>query len=153
MNGTYSKKIKPKKIVAFFVTFFYLLFNLISTPSFLLAAEMLDANELKTSITEKAGEKTSQINANTSTAPSSEVANQAQIINTGNDVSVNTNTQNSNQTQVNNNNNTQVDQTVNASANTGNNTANGNISINGGGAGIITTGDASVHRRSSEWRH
>lgn len=66
------------------------------------------------------------------------------IVNSGNNVGVNSNANSSNSIGVNNNNNATVNQTVNARANTGNNTANGNISF-GGVAGFIKTGNATVN--------
>ena len=66
------------------------------------------------------------------------------IVNTGDDVNVDTSAQNNTRIEVNNQNTANINQNVNAVANTGNNTANRNISF-GGNAGVITTGDAEVN--------
>jgi len=66
------------------------------------------------------------------------------LVNTGDNLDVNQNNSSETNVGVNNNNTAYVNQTVNASANTGNNTANRNISF-GGNAGVINTGDAEVN--------
>lgn len=66
------------------------------------------------------------------------------VVNTGNNVDVNTSSNKNTSTSVNNGNSATVNQTVNAKADTGNNTANGNISF-GGRAGVINTGNATVN--------
>lgn len=66
------------------------------------------------------------------------------LVNTGDNLDVNQSNSNQTTVGVNNNNIAYVNQTVNVSANTGNNTANRNISF-GGNAGVINTGDAEVN--------
>ena len=66
------------------------------------------------------------------------------IINTGGNADIDASTNQSSSTAVSNDNQAGVGQKVKASANTGNNTANGNISF-GGNAGTIHTGDATVY--------
>lgn len=66
------------------------------------------------------------------------------IFNTGDNVSQQSNTNDNSQTHIQSSNNADLNQTVNAVADTGHNTADRNISI-GGDAGIITTGDALIN--------
>ncbi|OGK18141.1 hypothetical protein A3H83_03240 [Candidatus Roizmanbacteria bacterium RIFCSPLOWO2_02_FULL_39_8] len=107
------------------------------------ATEMPNSSDLKNTIIENAQAKTSQINAQPTSAPVAET--NTDVTNTGDNTTVNNGSNSDSTTVVDNQNNTQVDQTTNASANTGYNQAQGNISINGGGAGIIETGNASVN--------
>lgn len=69
--------------------------------------------------------------------------NQTDITNTGDDLDADISSETNNSTTVQNTNTADVDQGVMVRANTGNNTANGNIAFNGD-AGVITTGDALV---------
>ncbi len=69
---------------------------------------------------------------------------QTEVVNSGDDASVDNTSSDSTNTTVNNNNNADVNQDVNATANTGYNQAKGNISF-GGNAGIISTGNAGVN--------
>lgn len=71
-------------------------------------------------------------------------AGQMDVVNTGDDSSFSNQSSSETSVAVNNNNYANVNQTANAYANTGNNTANRNISF-GGDAGVINTGDATVN--------
>lgn len=70
--------------------------------------------------------------------------NTTTVTNTGNSLSTATNANSQTLTAVNNNNTTVINQVTSASANTGGNIADRNISI-GGAAGVILTGNASVN--------
>src|SRR5690606_37210063 len=63
-----------------------------------------------------------------------------EIVNTGDDATIDTSSTTNNSTTVNNTNTAEVNQTVNADANTGNNTANRNI-----GNTSISTGDVTIN--------
>ena len=65
------------------------------------------------------------------------------IVNTGNNLDADISSQDSTETTVTNSNSAEIDQNVEVEANTGRNTATGNIAFNGD-AGVITTGDATV---------
>lgn len=81
---------------------------------------------------------------NTQPQPATSQPNDTLFINTGDNASAdNSSTQNSS-TAVNNQNTAAIDQEVNASANTGGNSASRNISF-GGNAGVIHTGNAAVY--------
>lgn len=105
----------------------------------IIAATIPDKEELRTQIINTAEQKTAPLTQQNQPATNTEITN------TGDDTSSSSNTTSTDTTEVNNNNDTSVNQNVNANANTGYNQADGNISINGEGAGIITTGDAIIN--------
>lgn len=81
-------------------------------------------------------------------SPSVPAGSNVIVLNTGDNVKLDTSSNYSSNTSVTNNNNATINQNVDASANTGNNTANRNISY-GGNAGSITTGNAAVNTGAS----
>lgn len=133
-----------KKIVHVGITVQFLAFSLLSTVPAIYAAEMPNAQDIKDSIVQQATGQTNTIHADTSST-NQQPAAQSNVTNTGDNANTNTSSNNNSTTEVNNQNTTDVKQTINAEANTGRNQANGNISINGTGAGIIQTGDATVN--------
>ena len=142
-----KKNLFPSKLLSILLSFNLIFFNLLPTLSF--AAEMPDGDAIRQQITENATNKTGTINADTSKAtnaiPTQPPAASSTTTNTGDNLNSTTSSDNSTNTQVNNTNNTEVNQNINAEADTGNNTAKGNISIYGTGAGVIQTGDATVN--------
>jgi len=127
-----NKKIANKIICFLFILTYIFSFSVLHT---IIAEEaMPDTEALKSSIRQDAANQTNNIGASATTS----------IVNTGDDVNVDTSAQNNTRIEVNNQNTANINQNVNAVANTGNNTANRNISF-GGNAGVITTGDAEVN--------
>lgn len=125
-------------------------FGFVMVPS-ALARELPDAdlqNQLTTQVNQQAATEVAEGMADeSSTQPTPTPTPQAAsplVINTGNNAAVDNSSSQSSETSVDNDNQADVNQTVNASANTGDNTANRNISI-GGNAGNINTGNAGVY--------
>ncbi|OGK20291.1 hypothetical protein A3C23_02675 [Candidatus Roizmanbacteria bacterium RIFCSPHIGHO2_02_FULL_37_13b] len=142
---------KNKQLLAKLISIF-LSFNLISfnaLPTLIFAADMPNSDTLKQQIIDKASTKTDTINADTSKAtgavPTQPPATNSNTTNTGDNVNNTTSTNNDQTTQVNNTTDTTVNQDINAEANTGDNTTDGNISIYGTGAGVIDSGDATIN--------
>lgn len=143
-------KTRIKKFIRIAITSQFLFFSLLSTATTIYSAEMPNAQDIKNSIVQQATTKTASINADTSSAtqattPPPAPQTETKVRNTGDNTNTNTTSNSNSTTGVNNQNNTDVNQTINAEANTGRNKANGNISINGTGAGVIQTGDATVN--------
>jgi len=83
-------------------------------------------------------------NKNTVNQPNGQANTNTSVINTGNNADISVNSSTNQNTQVENNNQANIYQTVYATANTGYNRANRNISF-GGNAGVINTGNATVN--------
>jgi len=132
------QKITRKILAALFAFNLFFFYLPVYFPSS--AEELIDRAALQSTITQEATSQTSQINSQ----PAPSTSSTSQVTNSGNNTSTDTSSSSNADTTVNNNNSASVDQTVNASANTGNNEASRNISI-GGNAGVITTGDATVN--------
>lgn len=104
------------------------------------AEEMPDKDQLTQQITQQAAQEVAEGFSGSNNQP----AQQTEVVNTGNNPSVESSSSTESSVAVNNNNSATVTQTTTATANTGGNEASRNISI-GGNAGMITTGNAAVN--------
>ncbi len=138
---------KAKKIASVLFSLNILVFSLFGTPMKAFATdEIPNRDEIRTQVMQEAHTQSQNPTPEETSAPADNgTTAETDVTNTGDDVDVNNSANATDVTEVDNNNYTDVNQEVDATATTGHNQANGNISINGGGAGIIQTGDAAVN--------
>lgn len=136
------------KIASILLSVNVVLFSLVNLPLVAYAEELPNRDAIRNQVLQEAHTQSTQpapTSESTESTPAPEAAAQTEVTNTGDDTTVNNDATATDTTEINNDNYTDVNQSVDAEANTGYNQANGNISVNGGGAGIIQTGDATVN--------
>ena len=133
------------KIASILLSFNIVVFSLVNLPLVAYAEELPKRDEIRNQVLQEAHSQSTQPSPVVESTPEPEAAAQTDVTNTGDDTTVNNSAATTDTTEINNDNYTEVDQSVDAEANTGYNQANGNISVNGGGAGVIQTGDATVN--------
>ena len=133
------------KIASILLSFNIVVFSLVNLPLVAYAEELPNRDEIRNQVLQEAHSQSTQPSPVVESTPEPEAAAQTDVTNTGDDTTVNNSAATTDTTEINNDNYTEVDQSVDAEANTGYNQANGNISVNGGGAGVIQTGDATVN--------
>ena len=136
-----------KKIASLLLSVTIFALSFVNLPFVAYAEELPNRDEIRNQVIQEAQAQSTQPapTVESTPAPESQPAVETDVTNTGDDVEVNNAAAASDTTEITNDNYTAVDQNVDAEANTGYNQANGNISVNGGGAGIIQTGDATVN--------
>lgn len=135
------------KIASILLSFNIVVFSLVNLPLVAYAEELPNRDEIRNQVLQEAHTQSTQPSPVVESTPEPDqgTAAETDVTNTGDDTTVNNSADSTDATEINNDNYTEVDQSVDAEANTGYNQANGNISVNGGGAGIIQTGDATVN--------
>ncbi len=134
------------KIASVLLSINIVLLSLVNLPLAAYAQELPNRDEIRNQVLQEAQTQATQPAPTTEASPEPEqAAAQTEVTNTGDDTTVNNDANSTDTTEIANDNYTDVNQSVDAEANTGYNEANGNISVNGGGAGIIQTGDATVN--------
>lgn len=135
-----------KKIASIVFSLNILVFSFARLPLIAYAEELPNRDDIRNQIIQDAQNQVN--NPTPEPVPTAETTNEegtnTDVVNTGDDTTVSNDSTSTDTVAVENENYSEIDQSVDATANTGHNQANGNISINGTGAGIIQTGDATV---------